>query len=93
MPQIGPLEILVVAAIALIVFGPERLPHMARQIGKFASEMRRMAIEVRDEFQMGLDDDEEDEEDTEEPARDPEDVPVESPSPDGRGTTESERAP
>lgn len=59
MPQIGPLEILVVMMVALIVFGPEKLPTIARQIGKAASELRRMASEVKDEFEEGfsLDDD------------------------------------
>jgi sec-independent protein translocase protein TatB len=59
-PQLSPIEILVVATIALIVFGPEKLPQIARSIGRGASELRRMAADVRDEFQAGLDlDDEE----------------------------------
>jgi sec-independent protein translocase protein TatA len=56
MPQIGPLEILIVAAIALIVFGPEKLPGIARSVGRAASELRRMATDVTDEFKSGLDD-------------------------------------
>ena len=56
MPQIGPLEILMVGAVALIVFGPQKLPEMARNIGRFMSEMRRMAAEVKDEFTSGLED-------------------------------------
>ncbi|MGH2694759.1 MAG: Sec-independent protein translocase protein TatB [Actinomycetota bacterium] len=59
MPQIGPLEILIVAAIALIVFGPEKLPGIARSVGRAASELRRMATDVTDEFKSGLDDDDE----------------------------------
>ena len=55
MPQIGPLEILVILMVALIVFGPERLPEIARKIGRTANELRRMANEVKDEFQEGLD--------------------------------------
>jgi Tat protein translocase TatB subunit len=62
MPEIGPMEILMVAAIALIVFGPEKLPQIARSIGRQASELRRMASEVKDEFQAGLDLEDEDEE-------------------------------
>jgi len=61
MPQIGPLEILVVAVVALIVFGPEKLPEIARSLGKAASELRRVAGEVRSEFESGLHDDEDDE--------------------------------
>ena len=50
-----------VSAIALIVFGPHRLPDIARQIGKAISELRRMASEVREEFSadMSLDVDDE----------------------------------
>ena len=57
MPQIGPLEIFVVAAIALIVFGPQKLPEIARTIGRFMSEARRMANEVKSEFEAGIEDD------------------------------------
>ena len=59
MPQIGPLEIFIVAAIALIVFGPQKLPEIARTIGRFMSEVRRMASEVKSEFDAGLEDDDE----------------------------------
>jgi Sec-independent protein translocase protein TatA len=44
-----------VATIALIVFGPEKLPQIARTIGRSASELRRMATDVKEEFQAGLD--------------------------------------
>lgn len=54
MPQIGPLEILVVAVIALIVFGPQRLPDIARSIGKTVADLRRTASEFRSEFESGL---------------------------------------
>ncbi len=50
MPQIGPLEILVVAAVALIVFGPEKLPEMARTVGRTIADMRRMADDIRSDF-------------------------------------------
>lgn len=67
MPQIGPLEIFIVAAIALIVFGPQKLPELARSIGRFLSDMRRVADEMRSEFASGLDDDEPTEPDDPEP--------------------------
>ena len=60
MPQIGPLELLIVGVLALVVLGPEKLPGVARSIGKFMSEMRRVAHDVRTEFTAGLDDDDED---------------------------------
>lgn len=56
MPNLSPIEVLVVVVLALIVFGPERLPGFARTIGRTLSEVRRMADEARSEFRMGLDD-------------------------------------
>lgn len=40
MPNIGPFEILVVLIIALIVFGPKRLPELGRSLGKGIREFR-----------------------------------------------------
>lgn len=55
MPSLGPLEVLVVAVLALIVFGPERLPEIARTVGRTLAQLRRMAADVKDEFSAGLD--------------------------------------
>lgn len=49
-PGIGGLEYLVIAAVALIVVGPERLPGMLRQLGKWVAKMRGMANEFRASF-------------------------------------------
>lgn len=38
--NIGPLEIIVVLIIALIVFGPKRLPELGRSLGKGIREFR-----------------------------------------------------
>ena len=54
MPQIGPLEILVVSVIALIVFGPQRLPEIARSVGRALNEFKRQAGDIRAEFESGL---------------------------------------
>jgi sec-independent protein translocase protein TatA len=40
MPNIGPLEIVVVLIIVLIVFGPKRLPEMGRSLGKGIREFK-----------------------------------------------------
>jgi len=55
MPSIGPLEIMVVAVIALIVFGPQRLPEIARTVGRALNELKRQASDIRSEFESGLD--------------------------------------
>jgi sec-independent protein translocase protein TatB len=72
MPQVGPLEIMMVALVALIVFGPEKLPEIARTVGKALAEFRRVVDDARGEFQSGLnlDDDDDDEDERYHPVRD-----------------------
>jgi sec-independent protein translocase protein TatA len=40
MPNIGPMEILVLLIIALVVFGPKRLPELGKSLGKGIREFR-----------------------------------------------------
>lgn len=40
LPNIGPLEIVVILIIALIVFGPKRLPELGRSLGKGIREFK-----------------------------------------------------
>ena len=53
MPQIGPLEILIVGVLALLVFGPEKLPEIGRSLGKAMTQFKRMASDVKSEFDLG----------------------------------------
>jgi Tat protein translocase TatB subunit len=48
MLNVGPLELLVVLAVALIVVGPERLPELARSVGRVIRQFRDVQNEVRD---------------------------------------------
>ncbi|HET9671320.1 MAG TPA: twin-arginine translocase TatA/TatE family subunit [Actinomycetota bacterium] len=57
MLNVGPLELLVVLAVALIVVGPERLPELARSVGRALRQLRQVQDEVRDMVAMGVDDD------------------------------------
>ena len=56
MPQIGPMELIVVAVIALVVFGPRRLPEMARTIGKTLNEFKKQANDLKGQFNADFDD-------------------------------------
>ncbi len=40
MPNVGPLELAVVLIIALVIFGPKRLPELGRSLGKGIREFR-----------------------------------------------------
>ena len=47
---IGPEELLLVAVLALLVLGPERLPKVMRDMGRVVGDLRRTSDELRDEF-------------------------------------------
>jgi len=40
MPNVGPLELAIVLIIALVIFGPKRLPELGRSVGKGIREFR-----------------------------------------------------
>jgi sec-independent protein translocase protein TatB len=47
-------KILVLAVIALVVFGPEQLPKIAAQAGRALRDLRRMAEGARSDLREGL---------------------------------------
>ena len=47
---IGPEELVLVLIVALLVLGPERLPRVARDVGRVVGELRRTSDEFREEF-------------------------------------------
>lgn len=50
-PGIGGAEYLVIAVVALLVVGPERLPLLLRKLGKLVAKARGMANEFRNSFE------------------------------------------
>jgi sec-independent protein translocase protein TatA len=60
--NLGVPEILVILVIALLVFGPEKVPEMARQLGKGMREVRRIQASLRSDVTglLGMDDDDDD---------------------------------
>ncbi|HEY3673182.1 MAG TPA: twin-arginine translocase TatA/TatE family subunit [Acidimicrobiia bacterium] len=50
MPSLGPAEILVVLVIALLVFGPNKMPDIAKQVGKGFREFRRVQQHLKSEL-------------------------------------------
>lgn len=56
---IGPMELVVIVVVALLIFGPQRLPEFARTLGKGLAEFRRASNDLRqtlalDELQNDL---------------------------------------
>jgi sec-independent protein translocase protein TatA len=56
MPSLGPAEILVILVIALLVFGPNKLPDVAKQAGKAFQELRRVQQHLRSEISGAMSD-------------------------------------
>jgi Tat protein translocase TatB subunit len=54
--NIGGGELIVIALIALIVLGPQRLPDAARQVGKTVGELRRISSGFQRELRDAFDD-------------------------------------
>ena len=50
LPEVGAAELIVIAAVALIVVGPKDLPVLMRKIGGFMTRMRGLAAEFRASF-------------------------------------------
>ena len=44
---IGPMEIVVVLIVALLFVGPQKLPELAKQLGRFFVQAKRMTSDVR----------------------------------------------
>jgi sec-independent protein translocase protein TatA len=49
MPNIGPLEIVVILIIALVVFGPKRLPELGRSMGRGIREFKNSLTSDKDD--------------------------------------------
>ena len=54
--NIGPPELIVILLLALIVFGPKRLPEVGRTLGRSLNEFRRASNDLRREMQVDLKD-------------------------------------
>ena len=50
LPEVGGTELLVIAAVALIVVGPKDLPQLLRKLGQFVAKLRSMADDFRASF-------------------------------------------
>jgi sec-independent protein translocase protein TatB len=50
--EVGFTELLVIFALALVVLGPQRLPRLVSQVGRWAGRARAMARQFRDQLEM-----------------------------------------
>ncbi len=54
MGNVGGGEILIILLVALIFLGPEKMPEVARQIGKVVGEIRKMSTAFQNEIQSAM---------------------------------------
>ncbi|WP_245395523.1 Sec-independent protein translocase protein TatB [Anthocerotibacter panamensis] len=52
---VGPLELGMIGIVALLVFGPKRLPELGRTVGQITRKVRNASRQFQDEFQRELD--------------------------------------
>ena len=57
---IGGQEIVIIGLLVLVIFGPNALPRMARDLGRFVTEARRSIDEFKEELTAAPDEEEED---------------------------------
>jgi Tat protein translocase TatB subunit len=53
---IGGQELIIIGLLFLVIFGPSKLPQMARDLGKFVTEARRSMDEFKGELLSDEDD-------------------------------------
>lgn len=53
---LGPMEVIGILVLALVVFGPKRLPEMGKSIGKAIREFKSVGNEIQDEITKVTDD-------------------------------------
>ena len=58
MPELGFAEIIVIIVVCLLLFGPDRIPEIARNIGKARREVTKWQTDLRREIETIVDLDE-----------------------------------
>ena len=57
--SVGPWELILVLTIALIIFGPGKLPDVAKSLGKGINEFKKASIDVKQQVQDAVNVDDE----------------------------------
>ena len=52
MPNIGPVELIIILVIALLILGPGRLPDVGSALGKSIREFRKAATDVQESVKL-----------------------------------------
>ena len=52
---VGLPEVAVIAALALVIFGPKKLPELGKNLGKTLKSLQKASSEFENEFQKAID--------------------------------------
>jgi len=50
LPSVGPWELILILALALIIFGPGKLPEVGRSLGKSLNEFKRASADIKQQI-------------------------------------------
>ena len=53
--DIGSGELLVIVTAIFLIFGPKKIPEIARKIGKGVNEIKKVSNDIKDEIKTGFD--------------------------------------
>ena len=56
MPNLGPMELILILVVALLVFGPKKLPELGKSIGQGIREFRRGTSGIKEELESSFKD-------------------------------------
>ena len=54
LPSVGPWELILILAIALIIFGPGKLPEVGRSLGKSINEFKKASNEIKQQVEAEI---------------------------------------
>jgi TatA/E family protein of Tat protein translocase len=60
---VGPNEMIIVALLFLVIFGPSSIPKMARDLGRFVNEARKAVDDFKEEITAAGDEEDDEEKD------------------------------
>jgi sec-independent protein translocase protein TatA len=58
--RIGPMELILILVIALVIFGPSKLPEVGRSLGKAINEFKNSSKEITDDIAKTINNDQKD---------------------------------
>lgn len=56
--RIGPMELILILVIALVIFGPSKLPEVGRSLGKAINEFKNSSREITEDITKTINNDE-----------------------------------